>query len=175
MTTATETNLLTTAPCVMCVKHPGVSCEACQGSLMMNVAVPMPTTEAGKGWFTNTPWTSPSDIAFYETLSDETKTAMRDEFGTMLLSVHDQQALVGGDNGWSEGYCTQCYDYTETANVIHSLRWEYGSDIPSWSESEEICTDCGESISFRDESEADYAAWCDAAERQFETMRDGGW
>jgi hypothetical protein len=188
MTTTIETtDLLIPQACTQCVKHPGmlvpqghqdgrwdgVDCYACNGSLVMVQPVPMPTKERGEGWSTNTPWSSPSDLAFYDSLNDAVKAYLKDEFGTIATKYHGQGTLIGGESGWSEGYCTNCYEYVETAEVIYNLRWEAGSDLPTWDESEEICTDCGEAIYFRDEDAAHEAAREDAAERAWEARREG--
>lgn len=183
--TETTTDLLIPQACTQCVKHPGmlvpqghqngawdgVACFACNGSLVMVQPVPMPTKERGEGWSTNTPWTSPSDLAFYESLNDTVKAYMKDEFGTTAGEYHGQPALVGGESGWSEGYCTSCNGYVETAEVIYNLRWEAGSDLPMWDESDAICTDCGETIYFHDEREAREAARESYEEMRFEAAR----
>lgn len=190
MTTTIEiADLLTPQACTQCVKHPGmlapqghqdgrfdgVACYACNGSLVMVQPVPMPTKERGEGWSTNTPWTSPSDLAFYESLTDAVKAELKDECGTIATKYHGQGTLVGGEGGWSEGYCTSCNDYVETADVIYNLRWDAGSDLPMWDESDTICTDCGETIYCRDEDDAREAAREAADEMAWEARREEGW
>lgn len=180
----TTTDLLTTAPCTQCVKHPGwlasqdrpdgryvgEVCPACQGSLVMNVAVPMPT----KGYATD--WTtSPSDVAFYDALTDAMRADLKDEWGTMLLTLNERTILLGGECGWSEGFCSDCGEYVETASIVYNLRWDAGSDQPQWDEADEVCTDCGEVVHYREKSEAVEAARQDAAERAWEARREEGW
>lgn len=188
--TNTETmtdDLLRLVPCVVCAKHPGMYaepgcqdgrfdgmiCNACEGSLMMYEAVPMPTTEKARGYVSNTPWTSPSDIAFYNTLSDATKKDLEDEWNIEVTEFDGQPTLWGGENYSSEVYCTDC-GYEPAASVLYNLRWEDGSDGPMWDEGAVVCLGCGEGDLYGDEDEARESLMRDEAVRRWEARREEG-
>lgn len=120
------------------------------------------------------PITSPSDLAFYESLTEVMREDMRSEFGTFATKVDGREVLIGGEDGVGECFCADCDGYSECGAIIYNLRWE-GDDLPAWDEDgERVCISCGMTDLYNDDGEALEAGRQAEAERQWEARREEG-